>query len=193
MEGFGRKVEEQEFSVLQGEGAYFRKIVSRVPSTGASSDCSQYSLIGNVPFDWEVQPGKPKTSPSNGGSTPAVGPLPPPSERLMPKPRVLELAQSSSSRWSRFKLWRMVKKHGIHSEILRRRSAGGPTCLPHHYRATRLPDAGLGSSTHFGDSSWSSNSLGPSSSSSSSCDSCMPSPATKKLHTFAKHLIKWRF
>ncbi|KAK4792659.1 hypothetical protein SAY86_023094 [Trapa natans] len=153
-----RKVEEDEFSVLRGEGSSF--IINREPSIRTYPDDSSYnsSLTRNVPFKWESQPGRAKspmseTAHDSRGAAPAAAAinLPPPSRTVefnVGRPFTRN-APEKGSLWSRLKIWNRVvaKRHRAQSK-------------------TRLGD----SASEFSASSHDHSIDSPSRSSSSSCE-----------------------
>ncbi|XP_058113744.1 uncharacterized protein LOC131256736 [Magnolia sinica] len=50
-------------SLLERDEIFFNRLLSREPSMGFSSRIYYRVAAGNVPFEWEVQPGKPKVVP----------------------------------------------------------------------------------------------------------------------------------
>lgn len=186
-------VKDEEFSVLRGEGSYFRMILSREPSVGSSSSNGlMYSNTVTIPFDWEMQPGKPRTPPRDAESVPPISPPPLFGAGLVPRPKTPELPEGSG--WSRLKLRRMVKKHRNSSKIQGWTSMDGLQCLGFLHRVNHgnsITDSGSGSLTPSSNSS--SSSSGSSSASSSSRYSRQTSPQASKLHALAKDLVKWPF
>ncbi|PKI50690.1 hypothetical protein CRG98_028927 [Punica granatum] len=128
MEDISQKKEEQHFSVLRGEGSYFRKIISRDPSVGStSSNGFLYFSPGNVPFNWEMQPGMSKTPPKNAESVPSIDPPPFLSNmELLPGPKIPEASKGSGPLgWSRVKFWVKIKKQRNLRKVEGRRSVDG--------------------------------------------------------------------
>ncbi|KAF9662625.1 hypothetical protein SADUNF_Sadunf18G0073800 [Salix dunnii] len=78
--------EEKIVSLYQVDPAFYNKILSRNPSLKCSSSISAYRNPGEVPFTWEMQPGKPREASKTEIARPIR--LPPAVHGLnMPKPR----------------------------------------------------------------------------------------------------------
>ncbi|OWM84339.1 hypothetical protein CDL15_Pgr027108 [Punica granatum] len=198
MEDISQKKEEQHFSVLRGEGSYFRKIISRDPSVGStSSNGFLYFSPGNVPFNWEMQPGMSKTPPKNAESVPSIDPPPFLSNmELLPGPKIPEASKGSGPLgWSRVKFWVKIKKQRNLRKVEGRRSVDGLECADIRsragYRENMLRESGAEFVTASSNSS--SSSSGSSSSSTSSRDSHLHPSSASKFHILAKELVKWRF
>ncbi|XP_018726072.2 uncharacterized protein LOC104438743 [Eucalyptus grandis] len=96
-------------SVLEGEGSSVQKILSRRPSMGNSNHYDQYRSPGQVPFEWELQPGKCKVDPPI--NVPRIKPPPISASSSMELPSMPKHnggIKEASSRWLKKKLWRMI-------------------------------------------------------------------------------------
>lgn len=93
-------------SVLQGDGVYFNRILSREPSVGQSSHI-YYRRTEGVPFKWEMQPGTPKNRPEEEDIIPPLSPPPSVLSLGLPKPcfdHPKRVEQSSVWFWKRIKI-----------------------------------------------------------------------------------------
>ncbi|KAG6740755.1 hypothetical protein POTOM_056224 [Populus tomentosa] len=85
LEGIKTGREERIVSLYQIDPGFYKKILSRNSSLKRSSSISAYRNPGEVPFTWEMQPGKPREA-SKTEIAPPLG-LPPSVHGLnMPKP-----------------------------------------------------------------------------------------------------------
>ncbi|XP_030535600.1 uncharacterized protein LOC115744519 [Rhodamnia argentea] len=103
------------FSVLEGEGSFFRKILSREPSIGNSNGYYLYRSPGQIPFQWERQPGKCKFDPPKEVPVdiPRINPPPISASRSMELPSRLNHGcagpKGSSPSWLKMRFWRKIK------------------------------------------------------------------------------------
>ncbi|KGN65459.1 hypothetical protein Csa_020126 [Cucumis sativus] len=74
------RLSEKPFSLLQANQLFVHKILSRNSSFGRSARLPACGLPGQVPFNWEAQPGLPKNQPSDN---PPPVKLPPPSSSAL--------------------------------------------------------------------------------------------------------------
>ncbi|KAI3424496.1 uncharacterized protein J3R85_010601 [Psidium guajava] len=101
-------------SVLEGEGSYFRKILSREPSIGNSNGYYLYRSPGQIPFQWERQPGKCKFDPPKEDPIDVPRIKPPPisastSMELPSRPNHGGGPKGSSPSWLKMRFWRKIK------------------------------------------------------------------------------------
>ncbi|KAA8535598.1 hypothetical protein F0562_030601 [Nyssa sinensis] len=87
---------QEPVSVLEGDGFYFDRILSRKSSPGHSSRID-YGRAEGVPFEWEKQPGTPKNPPEEE-VIPPISPPPAVQSLALPKPSVNQPKGSTKSR-----------------------------------------------------------------------------------------------
>ncbi|KAF8042590.1 hypothetical protein BT93_A1049 [Corymbia citriodora subsp. variegata] len=117
MDSHGSKAEgSTPVSVLEGEGSYFHRIISREPSLGHSSRHYAYQNPGRIPFRWEKQPGQCKFDPPEKGHSnpPRIRPPPILASKIMKLPSWPDHGggpkEPPASSWSsKMKFWRKIK------------------------------------------------------------------------------------
>ncbi|KAL3744042.1 hypothetical protein ACJRO7_013315 [Eucalyptus globulus] len=159
----------QPASVLEGEGSYFSRILSREPSVGNSNRYHLFRFPGQIPFQWEQQPGKCKFDPPKNdhpGNLPRIRPPPvlaSKSMELPPRPYCGDSPKGSSSIWLKIKFWRNIKSKKTQLMMLRSKNrARGPaaacTCSSNGSSCTSSDDNRMSSSSSNSSSSTSSSS-----------------------------------
>lgn len=95
-----QKIVKKPISLLEGDGFYFNRILSRDSSVGQSSRIYYQNVTEGVPFKWEKQPGTPKNPQQNEAIPP---PTPPPAAQKVGRFR-------PPKEPSRSNLWRFLKR-----------------------------------------------------------------------------------
>ncbi|XP_056176813.1 uncharacterized protein LOC115677495 [Syzygium oleosum] len=102
-------------SVLEGEDSNFHRILSREPTIGNSSRHYQYRSPGQIPFQWEMQPGKCKFDPPKRDpiDVPRINPPPITASKSIKLPSRPDDdsggPKGSSSSCLKTRFWRMIK------------------------------------------------------------------------------------
>ncbi|XP_030456511.1 uncharacterized protein LOC115677475 [Syzygium oleosum] len=180
-------------SVLDGEGSYFHRILSREPSVGNSGRYNLYRNPGQIPFQWEKQPGKCKFEPPKkdpGSSLPRISPPPISSSKSMELPSRPNRGgglKGSCSSWSKMKIWRMIKTKKLQLAMPRSKNQARGS------EVTSKCSSNGSSCTSSDDNRMSSSSNSSSSTSSSSTASCLSFAAPLQLSNMAKGHSDWPF
>lgn len=192
--------EKNIFSVFQANEYFVKKILSRNPSVGGGQSSRFYHsrVPGQVPFKWELLPGKPKDIPPvlEDEYIPVIGPPPALRSQDLPHPHS---GLTSTGRF-RLRFWKRFKKSQYKLRKLKPSlSWDGADCNDHvhdvddHHDANELKKFGLPKPTdEYLTSSSRASTSSPSSStvSSSSYDLSLQS---SKFPSLAKGLMRWPF
>lgn len=200
-----RNSEKTIFSVFQANDYFVNKILTRNPSVGQSSRFYHSRAPGQVPFKWELLPGKPKdTIPVREEDyyTPMViGPPPAVRSQGVPRPRC-------GSTGFRLRFWKRFKKnqHKLNKKLKPSVSWNGADHHDHYHETVEdhaldgLNKFGLSKPDHdhhhdeyLRSSSRASSSSPSSSTASSSSNSVGLSLQSSKFHRLAKGLMRWPF
>ncbi|KAA0058272.1 hypothetical protein E6C27_scaffold274G005980 [Cucumis melo var. makuwa] len=182
------RLSEKPFSLLQANQFFVHKILSRNSSFGRSARLPACGLPGQIPFNWETQPGLPKNQPSE---TPPPAELPPPSSSafgLSKTPHVVP-KQAPVKIWfwnkQRRKSRRAVKKNGaLGSSSSPRRHVDRESEFCRRKSNDESPSSSSLSCISY--------SLSSNSSSASSSDR-YNNRRRSKLGSLAKEFIRWAF
>ncbi|XP_071909036.1 uncharacterized protein [Coffea arabica] len=112
-------------SVLQSDGVYFNRILSRESSVGQSSRI-YYRRPEGVPFRWEMQPGTPKNLPEDE-ELPPLSPPPLVQSLGLPKPCV---DQPKHPDHSKIWFWRKIKIINRSRKVKNQTSVGTDADVP---------------------------------------------------------------
>lgn len=210
MERERRRSSEKIISVFQANELFVKKILSRNSSVGQQSSRYHCRMPGEVPFKWELRPGKPKVPPAKE-YIPVIGPPPAILSQTLSRPHVPSPAKTTTTRflfWKRSKKSHHMNKQSNHSnEVIKKTGSfrikaeinvdANDVFLANKPNppADDVDDQELLSSSC--DSTTTSSSTSCSSSTSSTASSSSSSYALtvhhSKFHTLAKGLLRWPF
>lgn len=200
--------EKNIFSVFQANEYFVKKILSRNPSVGGGQSSRFYHsrVPGQVPFKWELLPGRPKDilPLPEDEYIPVIGPPPAARSQDLPRPH------SGLTGTGRFRLrfWKRFKKSQNKLRKLKPslswdgadrhdRDYDHVRDIDDHHDANGLEKFGLSKPTddHFDEylTSLSRDSSSSPSSSAASSSSYALSLQTLKFHSIAKGLLRWPF
>uniref|UniRef100_A0A7C8YRS2 Uncharacterized protein n=1 Tax=Opuntia streptacantha TaxID=393608 RepID=A0A7C8YRS2_OPUST len=113
-------------SILQSDELFSSKILGRQSTMGSCSSRIYHRAPEGVPFQWEMEPGKPITPQSDHILPPPISPPPAILAKGLPKPCVVVDHEPKARKWSRAWLMKRIKKRmGVHKVL----SLGGSNII----------------------------------------------------------------
>lgn len=174
---------EKPFSLLQANELFVHKILSRNSSFGRSARLPACRLPGQIPFNWEAQPGLPKNQPTENL---------PPADLPPPSPSALDLSITPRMvpKQPPVKIWFWKKPRRKLRRVVNKNAAFGSS--PSRRHVDRESEF-CRKSNDESSSSLSCISYSLSSNSSSASSSNPYNRRRSKLGSLAKDFIRWAF